>query len=94
MTEANVADKKEDAKRTVMAPTNARPVRAGELISVELRADEDVRWIWSHHCERGSSVTAYTIARRETGNIPKKRPIGFFPLEEKSASDESLSDRR
>lgn len=56
---------------------------AGELLSVELAKDEDVQWIWCHHGERGSSVIGYTIAPREPIEIPEKRPIGFFSLEEK-----------
>ena len=55
---------KQDVKRTLMAPTSARPV-SGEPLSIELGTDEDVRWIWCHHGERGSSVIGYTIVPRE-----------------------------
>jgi hypothetical protein len=65
-----------------MAPTSARPV-SGEPLSIELGTDEDVRWIWCHHGERGSSVIGYTIVPREPTDATEKPPIGFFPLEEK-----------
>jgi hypothetical protein len=74
-----------DLKRTVLAPSNARPMTVGELLSVELGANEDVQWIWCHHGERGSSVIGYTVVPRETIEIPKKRPIGFFALEDRSS---------
>lgn len=70
-------------KRTVLAPGNAGRLRAGDLLSVELAANEYIQWIWCHHGERGSSVIGYTITPREAMNVPEKQPIGFFPLEEK-----------
>ena len=60
---------KQDVKRTLMAPTSARPV-SGEPLSIELGTDEDVRWIWCHHGERGSSVIGYTIVPREPTDAP------------------------
>jgi hypothetical protein len=75
----------EDLKRTVMAPSNARPMTVGELLSFELGADEDAQWVWCHHGERGSSVIGHTVVPRETIEIPEKRPIGFFALEDKSS---------
>lgn len=79
-TEVDVTD---NVKRIVMAPSSAGPLRAGELLSVDLGADEDVQWIWCHHGERGTSVIGYTIASPEPIEIPEERPIGFFSLEEK-----------
>ncbi len=73
---------KQDVKRTLMAPTSARPV-SGEPLSIELGTDEDVRWIWCHHGERGSSVIGYTIVPREPTDATEKPPIGSLPLEEK-----------
>jgi hypothetical protein len=77
---------KEDVKRTILAPSSARPSRAGDLLSLELGADKDVQWIWCHHGERGSSVIGYTVVPRETIEILEKRPIGFFALEDKSSA--------
>jgi hypothetical protein len=71
-------------KRIVLAPSNVARLRAGDLLSVELSADEHIQWIWCHHGERGSSVIGYTLTSREPVNIPDKQPIGFFPLEERS----------
>src|SRR5215475_11579923 len=68
-------------KRTVTAPGNSR-LSAGDQLSVDLRADEDLQWIWCHHGERGSSVIGYRILPREPMAIPESRPIGFFDLEE------------
>jgi hypothetical protein len=78
-----VASKNDVVKRTVCAPNNAARLRAGDLLSVELTADENIQWIWCHHGERGSSVIGYTLASEEPVNVPDKQPIGFFPLEEK-----------
>jgi hypothetical protein len=71
-------------KRTVTAPVGSR-LNTGEVLSVELAADEVVQWIWSHHGERGSSVIGYTILPSEPGEVPRERnrPIGFFELDEK-----------
>lgn len=77
---------KEDVKRTVIAPSNACLTTTEELLSVELGAHEDVQWIWCHHGERGSSVIGYAIVTPEPIEIPGKRPIGFFSLEEKGKS--------
>ena len=68
---------------TVLAPSNAARLKAGDLLSVELGTDEDIQWIWCHHGERGSSVIGYTIGLREPLNVPEKQPIGFFALEER-----------
>lgn len=69
-------------KRTVTAPGNCRP-GAGDQLSVDLGADEELQWIWCHHGERGSSVVGYTILSREPTLIPENGPIGCFDLEEK-----------
>ena len=76
--------KKEDMKRRVVAPGRAGPSGAGEMLSVELGADEDVQWTWCHHGESGSSVIGYTILAHEPLDTRQPRPIGFFPLEEKN----------
>jgi hypothetical protein len=78
-----VANKNNIVRRAVLAPSNTARLRAGDLLSVELGADEHIQWIWCHHGERGSSVIGYTIASREPLDVPEKQPIGFFPLEEK-----------
>lgn len=54
------------AKRIILAPSTTAPLSAGEVLSVEAGPDEDVEWIWSHHRERGSTVTGYKIVTRET----------------------------
>jgi hypothetical protein len=77
----------QDDKRTVIGPSSARPV-SGELLSVDLRADEDVQWIWCHHGERGSVVIGYTLVPREPNDVEQSRGIGFFPLEETGNSSE------
>lgn len=78
-----MAENNQGVKRALKAPCNSRPV-SGELLSVELCADEDVRWIWCHHAELGSSVIGYTIVTREPAHVAEKPPIGFFQLEEKT----------
>jgi hypothetical protein len=69
-------------KRTFIAPNNPRPA-SGEMLSIEALAGSDVRWIWCHHGERGSSVIGYVVVSRESIQVLESRPIGFFPLEEK-----------
>ena len=62
--EVYVADNAKSATRTVIAPRSTGPMRAGDLLGVEVGPDENVEWAWSHDCKRGSSVTGYTIVRR------------------------------
>ena len=81
--EARVTSKNDIVKRTVLEPDNVGRLRVGDVLSVELAADEDIQWIWCHHGERGSSVIGYTIGPREAMSVPEKQPIGFFTLEEK-----------
>ncbi len=50
--------------RTVAAPLAAAPMGAGEVLSVEVGADEDIEWIFSHDPGRGSRVTGYRIVPR------------------------------
>ena len=81
--EASVTSKNELLKRTVLAPSSVARLRVGDLLSVELTADEHIQWIWCHHGARGSSVIGYTLGSREPVTVLDKQPIGFFPLEEK-----------
>lgn len=69
-------------KRIVAAPCTMTGVSAGQVISVELGPDEDVKWIWSHDRVHGSTVTGYVIVTRESE--PKQ---GLMPelLEEKKS---------
>jgi hypothetical protein len=90
--EINVMGKKE-LKRTVSAPSKACLTTAGELLSVELGADEDVQWTWCHHGERGSSVIGYTIVTLEPIEVPEKRTIGFFSLEKLDGPVDPDADR-
>lgn len=58
------------AKRVVIAPRSPGAMSAGEVLSVEVGPDEDIKWVWSHDPQHGSSVTGYKIvprvARRES----------------------------
>jgi hypothetical protein len=59
-----MAEDEKAAKRTVMAPSSTSPMSVGEVLSVEVGANEDVEWVWSHDRERGSSVTGFRIIPR------------------------------
>jgi len=66
-----------------VAPIGAGPLAAGEVLSLELSADEHIQWIWCHQGERGSLVIGYRLGPCEAINVLEKQPIGFFPLEER-----------
>ena len=53
----------ESAERRVVRAPSANPMGPGEVLSVEVGADEEVQWFWSHDRERGSFVSGYTIVR-------------------------------
>jgi hypothetical protein len=59
-----VTNETKRAKRSVMAPSGAGPMSRGEVLSVEVGADEDVEWIWSHDRKRGSFVTGFKVVPR------------------------------
>jgi hypothetical protein len=59
-----MAQEIEAPKRVVIAPRSPGAMTAGEALSVEVGPDEDVEWMWSHHPQRGSSVTGYEIVPR------------------------------
>lgn len=58
-------------KRTVYAPSPDPESRPPAVLSVELEADEDVEWIWTHTADGKSVVTGYVITKRTDG--PKRR---------------------
>jgi hypothetical protein len=57
---------REISKRLVVAPGRGAGTASGEVLSVEVGADEDIEWIWSHDPEHGSVVTGYRIVPRAT----------------------------
>jgi hypothetical protein len=56
------------SQRTVTAPLPspalAKPL-PNRVFSVVLKADEDVEWIWTHTADGVSSVSGYTIVKKE-----------------------------
>jgi hypothetical protein len=56
-------EKKKNAqeRRTVQAPAPTSVDGAGAVLSVELAADEDVEWTWTHDAAGNSVVTGYRI---------------------------------
>ena len=59
-----MAKQEKTAKRIVLAPSSTGAMSTGEVLSVEIRPNEDVEWVWSHDRERGSSVTGFRIVQR------------------------------
>jgi hypothetical protein len=51
-------------KRTVYAPRLERSTEPPAVVSVELDADENVEWIWTHTADGKSVVTGYIITKR------------------------------
>jgi hypothetical protein len=45
------------------------------VLSVELSADEDVQWNWTH-TPKGSYVSGYTIIKKKSVLMPRKVRIG------------------
>lgn len=68
--EVDVVKEAKPEKRTVLAPGEAGPMNAGQVLSVELAADEDVEWAWSHDREGGSAVAGYKIVPRNSEHNP------------------------
>jgi len=60
----SVAEEKKAPTRIIAAPGVAAPMGSGEVLSIEVAADEELEWVWSHDRERGSRVTGYRIVRR------------------------------
>ncbi len=60
----SVTEEKKAPTRIVVAPGTAAAMGAGQVLSIEVGADEDVEWLWSHEPERGSLVSGYRIVRR------------------------------
>jgi hypothetical protein len=59
---------KQGVKRTLVAPSNARPV-GGELLSGEALEDDEVQWIWCHHGERGIRVASLMPSSSRTSVV-------------------------
>jgi hypothetical protein len=56
--------------RTVTAPQPEGVPLPTHVISVELAADEDVQWQWTHTTDGKSIVTGYTIIKKAEASAP------------------------
>ncbi len=56
---------KNEKKITVTSPTNSDSTISGAVLSVEIGADEEVEWIWTHLENGKSAVTGYKIIKKE-----------------------------
>ena len=56
--------KKDEGKRTVVAPAPTSVDGSGSVLSVEVGVDEEVRWQWTHGPNGQSLVTGYEIIKR------------------------------
>jgi hypothetical protein len=56
--------KKDEGKRVVTAPAPTSLDESGAILSVELEADEEVRWQWTHYPNGQSVVTGYDIVKK------------------------------
>ncbi len=56
--------KEEKKKRLAVAPQAGKADSSGQIISVELNDDEDVRWQWTHYPDGTSAVTGYEIFKK------------------------------
>jgi len=50
-------------KRTVQAPYSGGSDLPGQVLSVEVGADEEVIWKWTHRPDGTSAVTGYEIVK-------------------------------
>lgn len=62
MTEKN--DHPQPGKHTVYAPPSDDPSASAVVISVEVGANEEVEWIWTHRPDGTSIVTGYEIREK------------------------------
>lgn len=54
-------------KRVESAPSTEASLYASQVLSVEVAADEEVRWHWTHYPDGHSVVSGYSIVQREAG---------------------------
>ena len=62
MTETSPTDSK---KRIVQPPVTQLAEQSAPVISVELNADEEVEWLWTHYPNGQSVVTGYEIIKQD-----------------------------
>jgi hypothetical protein len=53
-------------KRIVQPPVTQLAEQSAPVISVELKADEEVRWLWTHYPNGQSVVTGYEIIKKDS----------------------------
>ena len=56
--------KDEGSRRLVTAPAPTSLDEPGAILSVEIEADEEVRWQWTHYPNGQSVVTGYEIIKK------------------------------
>jgi len=57
-----VAD--QEKTRVVVAPQVGSSDKSAQVISVELKEDEDVFWKWTHYPDGTSAVTGYEVIKK------------------------------
>lgn len=63
------------------APANNGAHPSGALLSVELEADQEVEWIWSHYANGTSAVTGYRkVPRKATARLAPIASTGTVPM--------------
>jgi hypothetical protein len=69
-----------DIKRTVFAPGTSNAMLPGALNSVQLSADEDVVWTWTHQPRRHSYVSGFDIIKKSDTDYHVKPSVksGFI----------------
>jgi hypothetical protein len=55
----------ETNKRIVQPPVTQLTAQAAPVISIELEADEEIEWLWTHYPNGQSAVTGYEIIKKD-----------------------------
>jgi len=54
----------QEKTRVVVAPQVGSSDKSAQVISLELKEDEDVLWKWTHYPDGTSAVTGYEVIKK------------------------------
>lgn len=51
--------------KTILAPQAGRADSSAQVLNIQVGADEEVRWQWTHYPDGTSAVTGYEIVKKD-----------------------------
>jgi hypothetical protein len=67
MPEVNMNSQTDEKTRFVQSPVMDATQSSSSVFNVELKENEDVQWIWTHHPNGQSVVMGYKILNKDSG---------------------------